>query len=145
MISAKSVALLLALTSVSEAFVQTGKASFLTRQHVHSNAVAPLNLLGRLFKLDETPVTKPAPEPDITEEEVEGLFVLWNQALATGDSRLVAARYASDAVLLPTVSDTPRTDYESIKDYFDNFLKRKPQGKILESYIRTGKGWAKDR
>ena len=29
----------------------------------------------------------------ITESEVRGLFELWNSALATGDSRIVASRY----------------------------------------------------
>lgn len=64
----------------------------------------------------------------ITEEEVRGLFYLWNDALATLDSDAVAKRYAKQGVLLPTVSDVPRTDYNGIKDYFDNFLKKKPQG-----------------
>lgn len=83
---------------------------------------------------------------DITPKEVRALFSLWNNALATGDSRLVASRYAtkSGAILLPTVSDTPRTDYDSIKDYFDGFLKKAPQGEILEGNIRIGNGWCQD-
>ena len=83
---------------------------------------------------------------DITPKQVRALFSLWNNALATGDSRLVASRYAtkSGAVLLPTVSDTPRTDYDGIKDYFDGFLKKQPQGEILEGNIRIGEGWAQD-
>lgn len=81
----------------------------------------------------------------ITEEEVRSMFSLWNNALATGDSRLVAKRYAEDAVLLPTVSDVPRTDYALIKDYFDNFLLKKPQGKILDGKIKIGHNWAQVR
>ena len=46
---------------------------------------------------------------DITETEVRALFELWNQALATGDSRIVADRYIKAPMLLPTVSDKPRT------------------------------------
>ena len=42
------------------------------------------------------------------------------------------------------VSDIPRTDFDSIKDYFDSFLLKKPQGEILEGYIRIGDGWAQD-
>ena len=72
---------------------------------------------------------------DITEEQVRSLFYLWNDALATGDSRIVAKRYSSDPILLPTVSDTPRTDYEGLKDYFDHFLTLKPQGEILEGKL----------
>jgi uncharacterized protein (TIGR02246 family) len=82
--------------------------------------------------------------PKITKEEAQGLFKLWNDALATLDSDAVAMRYSKNAVLLATVSDTPRTDYNSIKDYFDNFLKLKPQGTILDSYVQVGEGWAKD-
>ena len=56
----------------------------------------------------------------------------------------MASRYAKNAVLLPTVSDVPRTDYDSIKDYFDNFLKLKPQGVVLESHVTIGDNWCKD-
>jgi len=80
----------------------------------------------------------------ITEEEVRALFSLWNSALATGDSRIVASRYTKSPVLLPTVSDTPRTDFDSVKDYFDAFLLKSPQGKIVEGHISIGDGWASD-
>merc|ERR1712176_1135453 len=80
----------------------------------------------------------------VDEAQIRALFSLWNNALATGDSRIVAKRYAKDAVLLPTVSDTPRTDFAGIKDYFDAFLQKKPQGQILEGNIRIGDGWAQD-
>ena len=73
----------------------------------------------------------------ITEDEVRGLFHLWNDALATEDPDAVAKRYAKEGVLLPTVSDIPRTDYGSIKDYFVNFLQKKPQGVITESNARV--------
>jgi len=87
-----------------------------------------------------------AGEGKISEEEVRALFYLWNDALATGDSRIVANRYTSSPSLLPTVSDTPRTDFDSVKDYFDAFLKKKPQGKIVEGYIKIGDNgdWASD-
>ena len=81
---------------------------------------------------------------NISKEEVKDLFNLWNNALATLDSDAVAMRYAKEAVLLPTVSDKPRTDYDSIKDYFDTFLQRKPHGVILESYPLVGDSWCKD-
>ncbi|KAL7531292.1 LOW QUALITY PROTEIN: hypothetical protein ACHAWF_003712 [Thalassiosira exigua] len=81
---------------------------------------------------------------EITEDEVRLLFHLWNDALATLDSDAVAKRYAKAGVLLPTVSDTPRTDYESIKDYFDAFLLKKPQGTILESNVMIGTNWCQD-
>jgi len=82
----------------------------------------------------------------ISRKEVQGLFGLWNDALATLDSDTVAQRYADNALLLPTVSDTPRNDYEGIKDYFDNFLKSEPRGEILESFVQIGDcgKWAQD-
>eukprot|EP00957_Ditylum_brightwellii_P034462 2613942-Ditylum_brightwellii.AAC.1 len=88
--------------------------------------------------------TKSKVKNDISEAGVRALFSLWNNALATGDSRVVAKRYADQAILLPTVSDKPRTDFASIKDYFDAFLLKKPKGEILEGDIRIGDGWAQD-
>jgi hypothetical protein len=82
--------------------------------------------------------------PVLTKPEAKKLFNLWNDALATLDPEKVAKRYSKNAVLLPIVSDTPRTSYAFIKDYFVNFLKNKPQGKILDSYVETGNGWCKD-
>ena len=43
----------------------------------------------------------------ITKEEVRGMFQLWNNALTTVNSDLVASHYVKEVVLLPTVSDTP--------------------------------------
>jgi uncharacterized protein (TIGR02246 family) len=106
-----------------------------------SESTTTMNLFG-LFGNDAT-MTIPPPE-QISEGQVRSLFYLWNDALATGDSRIVAKRYSSDPILLPTVSDEPRTDFESIKDYFDNFLKLKPQGIIVDGKIKIGHNWAKD-
>ncbi len=80
----------------------------------------------------------------ITEQEVRDLFQLWNDALLTEDPDTVAKRYAKKGVLLPTVSDTPRTNYELIKDYFVHFLQKKPSGEILESYVTIGDNWCSD-
>ena len=66
--------------------------------------------------------------------EVRDLFSLWNSALMTGNPDTVAMRYAKEAVLLPTKSDIPRSDYEGIRDYFVHFLEKRPTGRILESY-----------
>lgn len=90
------------------------------------------------------PEASKATKETLTEDEVKGLFSLWNDALATLDSDTVTKRYSKNAVLLPTVSDTPRTDYDTIKDYFDGFLLKKPQGTILESHAVVGEGWCKD-
>jgi len=73
-----------------------------------------------------------------TEDEVKALFDLWNDALASLDSQVVADRYAPGAVLLATVEDDPRDDPQEIKSYFDEFLKKKPQGVILTRQIERG-------
>jgi uncharacterized protein (TIGR02246 family) len=99
-----------------------------------------LNLFGRLFGASR-PIKPPQ---EISEGQVRSLFYQWNDALATGDSTIVAKRYASDAILLPTVSDEPRTDFESIKAYFDRFLELKPQGTIIDGKIKIGHNWAED-
>jgi len=103
-----------------------------------------LNLFG-MNTLKQKMFNKPAKtSSDISEKEVRALFELWNSALATGDSRIVASRYAKEPVLLATVSDQPRTDFDSVKDYFDAFLKKEPQGKIIDGKVTIGDGWASD-
>ena len=68
----------------------------------------------------------------LEDAEVKSLFYQWNDALATLNPDMVASRYAkNNPCLLPTVSDVPRTDYDSIKSYFVDFLKKEPQGTIL--------------
>lgn len=70
-----------------------------------------------------------------SEREIRALFGQWNRALATLDPEQVADRYAPDAVLLPTVSNDVRTSRAEVVDYFEHFLKNKPQGTILESHV----------
>lgn len=55
-----------------------------------SSRATSLNLLGSRWLSDKISGKADA---DITEKEVRALFELWNQALATGDSRIVASRY----------------------------------------------------
>lgn len=73
-----------------------------------------------------------------TTESIDGLFRTWNLALATLDSGRVAALYWPDAVLLPTVSNVPRTDASAIKEYFDHFLQRHPRGTIVSRTMFHG-------
>lgn len=82
----------------------------------------------------------------VTDQTIRSLFHIWNAALATGDATVVADRYMEDAILLPTVSDRPRTDREGIVNYFEHFLITEPQGSIVESHVKIGgcRRWAKD-
>jgi len=63
-------------------------------------------------------------------------FVMWNQALQTGDPDKVVACYAADAILLPTLSAKVRHNHDEIRDYFVQFLSKKPNGRITEQNIR---------
>ena len=77
-------------------------------------------------------------------QEIAALFDHWNVSLATLDPDKMAALYALDAVLLPTVSNKPRTNHEEIRDYFVHFLEKKPQGKIDFRIIKIGCNIASD-
>ncbi|MGC9540125.1 SgcJ/EcaC family oxidoreductase [Streptomyces sp. UG1] len=72
-----------------------------------------------------------------SEREIAGLFDDWNTALQTGDPDKVADLYASDAVLLPTLSNKVRADRAGIVDYFEHFLENKPVGTKVESHINV--------
>ncbi|MER5769715.1 SgcJ/EcaC family oxidoreductase [Streptomyces sp. NPDC001985] len=69
--------------------------------------------------------------------EIAALFGQWNAALGTGNPQTVADRYASDAVLLPTVSPDIRTSRTQIVDYFEHFLQKQPRGEKIRSVIHV--------
>ncbi|MFK8043797.1 SgcJ/EcaC family oxidoreductase [Congregibacter sp.] len=72
----------------------------------------------------------------MNKENVLKFFQSWNDALATGNPDAVTALYADDAILLPTVSNQVRHNHEEIRDYFVNFLAKKPAGVIDEANVR---------
>ena len=74
----------------------------------------------------------------VTAEAVESQFKLFNDAFATKNPDTVTALFAKDGVLLATVSNTPRTTTEAIKDYFVSFLKGAPVGTINTSTVKLG-------
>lgn len=73
-----------------------------------------------------------------TDTEIARQFDRWNAALGTLDPDKVVARYAPQSILLPTVSNVPRTTPDSRKDYFTMFLKKQPQGVIDSRQIQIG-------
>lgn len=73
-----------------------------------------------------------------TDADVAALFDKWNLTLTTLDSGKVADLYWPDGVLLPTVSNQPRTNTALIKDYFDHFLEKHPRGRIDERHVHHG-------
>lgn len=76
--------------------------------------------------------------------EVAGLFEQWNRSLQTGDARQVAAHYAEDSILLPTVSNKVRLSAAEKIDYFEHFLLQQPVGKIDFRHISLGCNTAVD-
>lgn len=72
----------------------------------------------------------------MNQEEILSQFEAWNSALQTGEPGNVAALYASDGILLPTLSNKVRHNHEEIKDYFVHFLAKGPVGKIDEANVR---------
>ena len=74
----------------------------------------------------------------VTEEQVAGLFDRWNASLQTKSPDEVVKNYAPGAVLLPTVSNKPRTNPAEIRDYFVHFLAKNPKGAINSRTIHIG-------
>ena len=72
----------------------------------------------------------------MSQQEIASLFDKWNQALQTQDPQQVAALYAEDGILLPTVSNKVCHNPQEIADYFVHFLAKGPAGKIDEANIR---------
>lgn len=79
-----------------------------------------------------------------TKEEIAALAEHWNSALATGNPDKVTDLYAGDAVLLPMLSGEPRMGRQEIKAYFDEYLRRHPQGLINMRSIMVGCNVASD-
>jgi len=74
----------------------------------------------------------------VTKEQVAGLFDRWNASLQTKNPDEVVKNYAADAVLLPTVSNKPRTNPQDIRDYFVHFLEKSPKGIINTRTVHIG-------
>jgi uncharacterized protein (TIGR02246 family) len=82
----------------------------------------------------------------VDKEFIRGLFDKWNNALATGDPQIVTQLYAPHATFLPTLSNKPRSDHESINNYFQTFLQKRPSGRIIQGFVQLGEDgtWAQD-
>ncbi len=74
----------------------------------------------------------------VTKDQIAALFDRWNAALQTRNPDEVVKNYASDAVLLPTVSNKPRTSPAEIRDYFVHFVEKSPKGVINTRAIHIG-------
>ncbi|MDO4687181.1 MAG: SgcJ/EcaC family oxidoreductase [Corynebacterium sp.] len=70
-----------------------------------------------------------------SETEIAALFDRWNDDLKSGDPAKVAENYASESVLLPTVSNQVRLTNAEKEDYFQHWLEKKPDGVVNERWI----------
>jgi uncharacterized protein (TIGR02246 family) len=82
--------------------------------------------------------SKPMKCAAVSQGAVESLFTDFNNAWATKNPDTVTDLFTKDAVLLATVSNTPRTDHAGIRDYFVGFLKPSPVGTINTSTVKIG-------
>lgn len=74
----------------------------------------------------------------LTEQDALALFDRWNASLQTGQPERVADLYSDQAVLLPTLSATPRLTREARVDYFRHFLASRPDGTLDTHFLQTG-------
>jgi uncharacterized protein (TIGR02246 family) len=72
----------------------------------------------------------------VSKGTIEAQFTRFNDSWQTHDPGKVTALFSPDAVLLPTVSNKPRTTHAEIRDYFDHFLVSRPIAKLDTSAIR---------
>jgi len=85
-----------------------------------------------------TETAQPASCAAVSQTTIEQQFERFNAALASKDPVKVAALFRPGAVLLPTVSNTPRTTPEAIRDYFEHFVQKEPSGRIDSSTVKIG-------
>ena len=69
-------------------------------------------------------------------------FKAWNDALQTGDEKIVANLYAKNASFLPTLSPNFVVANELlVQDYFKHFLNNHPFGRIVREHV-VSFGWS---
>jgi uncharacterized protein (TIGR02246 family) len=66
---------------------------------------------------------------------VDSLFQHWAELVQAGDPEAVADLYAGEALLLPTLSASPRHTHGAIADYFSGFAARHPQAEVVEHTV----------
>lgn len=63
-------------------------------------------------------------------------FKLWAELLKTKDPKQVANLYSNGATFLPTVSPDFKKGPAEAEEYFEHFLQKNPEGKIIEEEIQ---------
>lgn len=73
--------------------------------------------------------------PASSTADIAAQFERFNDSWATLDPDVVTALFTDEPVLLPTVSNTPRTTPAGVRDYFVSFLRNSPVARIETSTI----------
>jgi uncharacterized protein (TIGR02246 family) len=73
--------------------------------------------------------------PSVTTSEIEAQFQRFTDAWATLDPDAVTALFTVEPVLLPTMSNLPRTTAAGVRDYFVSFLRNRPAARIDTSTV----------
>ena len=71
-----------------------------------------------------------------THTDIAGLLEEWIVSLRTGRPERVVANYAEDTILIPTLSSQIRHTHSEIREYFEHFLEKDPEGRVEEQNIR---------
>ena len=115
----------------------------MSTKHWISTAVALLSITSTCYaataKSSDDPDAKPAQKISCiatTKTQIAELFERWDKSLSTKDPDIVASNYDRDAVLLPTLSNFPRTSREEIREYFEEFLEKSPLAVINTRKIK---------
>lgn len=119
-------------------------ASVMLRRGAAGGAFAALALFAGTPAVAQNRAAGTATCAAASSAQIAALFDRWNASLATHDPDRVTANYATDAVLLPTVTNEPRTTPADIRDYFAKFLKKWPHGRIDKRIIKIGCNVASD-
>lgn len=64
-------------------------------------------------------------------------FYKWTEALLTRDPKKVAELYADDATFLPTVSPDFKKGAAEAEEYFEHFLAKNPEGKVVNEEVQA--------
>jgi len=63
-------------------------------------------------------------------------FETWNKALLSHNAHEVASLYAADASFLPTLNPKFKKGREGAEAYFEHFLEKNPEGKVIEEAVQ---------
>ncbi|WP_433887056.1 DUF4440 domain-containing protein [Pseudomonas vranovensis] len=98
-----------------------------------------LTLLVPLLGLSSVPAqATPVACTATSQAQIVAQFERWNHSLHSGDPRQVAALYADDAILLPTLSQRPRLSTAERIHYFEYFLGKQPSGRLDSQHVELG-------